>query len=259
MATTSLMAHCGARIVERAELDKIDPPSATPTWAPVKHSVLLDTVGQAMHAAGFHVRGVKIAVARDDHRLFATLDTSTGLNGGEITLAVAVVNSTDKSLPMKFIAGNRVFCCDNLALRSDLMAPVRRKHSRFGLERFREALSLAVSNLDHFRKAESARIVRFKATEISDLERDAVLLRSYERGIVSPRLLPLVIAESRKPSFDYGCPVNSAFVLEQAFTTVLGRTVVMSNPQRFCALSLSIQELLSESFGASELQLATPA
>src|SRR5947208_3454770 len=102
------------------------------------------------------------------------------------------------------------FCCDNLSLRSDLMAPVRRKHSRFGLERFTEALSLAVTGLDNFKKAESERIKRFQNIEVSDVERDAILLRSYERGIVSHRLLPLVIAEARQPSFDYGCPVNSA-------------------------------------------------
>src|SRR4051812_13571056 len=133
MSESRLLAHCGARVIDRAALDLIEPPPATDTWNPIKHSVVLDAVGQAMSAAGFHPRGVTIAVARDSRRLFATIDTATGLSGSDVTLAVAVVNSTDKSLPMKFVAGSRVFCCDNLALRSDLMAPVRRKHTRFGL------------------------------------------------------------------------------------------------------------------------------
>ena len=246
MSTSTLIAHCGARILDRAALDLIEPPEETASWKPIKHSVVIDRVADAMRAANFNPTGMKFAVARDNHPLFATIDTTTGLYGAEVTLAVAVVNSTDKSLPMKFVAGSRVFCCDNLSLRSDLMEPVRRKHTRNGLTRFTEALQLAVAGLDAFKSAETARIKHYQTKEITNDTRDAILLRSFDRGLISHRLLPKVIAEARKPSFDYGCDVNTLWTLEQAFTTVLGRTLLGSNPQRFTAASLSIQELLSE-------------
>jgi hypothetical protein len=214
---------------------------------PIRHATVLDTVGDAMERAGFPIRSMRMGLSRGDHRLFATIDTATNLNGGTVTLAVAVVNSTDKSLPMKFIAGSRIFCCDNLALRSDLMAPVRRKHTRFGLDRFREALSLAVADLDQFRLAEGARIKRFAETTISDVQADSVLLRCHLQGILSPRLLPKAHEAWVQPAHEEFRP-RTLWSLENALTTTLA-PVQRSNPQRFTDLSMSVQHLLSEFAG----------
>src|SRR5205823_2581486 len=137
VATSSLITHCGARQVERADLDKIEAPPATGTWFPVKHATVIDTVSQALTAAGFEIKAAKYALSRGDARLFSTMDLGTSLGSG-VNLAVGVRNSTDKSLPLGFIAGSRVFVCDNLAFRSELL--VRRKHTRFGQERFGEAI-----------------------------------------------------------------------------------------------------------------------
>src|SRR6202022_4046804 len=38
VAKSTLIAHCGARIVSRQELDTIDAPAPTKTWFPVRHS-----------------------------------------------------------------------------------------------------------------------------------------------------------------------------------------------------------------------------
>lgn len=247
--SSTLITH-GARTVTREVLDKVEPPSATETWKPIKHAVVLDTVGQTMHRAGFHIRDVKICLARGNHRLFATIDTATNLNSGSVTLAIGVVNSTDRSLPMKFIAGTRVLVCSNLALRSDLMAPVRRKHSKHGLERFTEALSRAVASLDHFKTVEAARIKRFHEADITDVEAESVLLRCFDQGILSPRLLPHAIKEWREPTFEEFQP-RTLWSLENALTTTLA-PVQRSNPQRFCALSLSLQGLLSQVAGLDQ-------
>ena len=201
MADSRLVLHCGAREVTREELDTIQPPLPTRTWRPIAHATVLEMVSEVMRGSGFTITKVRIGVARDNHRLFATIDTAAQLNCGSVTLAVAVVNSTDKSLPMKFIAGNRTFCCDNLALRSDLMEPVRKKHTTNGLDRFREALGIAVGGLDQFQQAERADIKRFQETEITNTEAESVLLRCFERGVLSHRLLPQAIREWRDPSF----------------------------------------------------------
>jgi hypothetical protein len=246
VSDSTLIVHRGARMVDRAELDRIEAPPATATWVPIRHSVVLDEVVRSLTQAGFAVGTVKLALSRGDHRLFATLDTACELAGG-VTLAVAAVNSTDRSLPMKFVAGDRVFCCDNLALRSDLMAAVARKHSRFGLERFREALLRAVTGLEQFREAEAARIARFMATPLSDVAAESLMLRAFERGVVSHRLLPKLIAQWRTPPFEAFAP-RTLWSLENAHTAVLA-TLARSNPQRFCAVSLQLQALLAEAAG----------
>ena len=128
--------------------------------------------------------------------MFSTMDLSTPLADG-VTLAVGVRNSSDKSFPLGFCAGSRVFVCDNLAFRSELL--VRRKHTRHGNERFREAIAQAVGSLEPFRQSEAIRIERMRVTAISDERAESLLLRCYERRLVSHRLLPQAIRNWRTP------------------------------------------------------------
>src|SRR5437870_4863960 len=104
---SSLMAHCGARLVTRQDLDKIPAPPPTGTWFPVKHGVVVDTVGRALTEGGFQIEKSQFAVSRSDARLFATMDLTAPLASG-VSLAVGIRNSTDKSLPLGFCAGSRV-------------------------------------------------------------------------------------------------------------------------------------------------------
>ncbi|HYT87554.1 MAG TPA: DUF932 domain-containing protein [Gemmataceae bacterium] len=237
--TTSLITHCGARVVTRPELDLVEPPPATATWFPVKHSLVIDTVSQSLQAAGFQVERMKFALSRGDARLFATMDLASALATG-VNLAVGIRNSTDKSLPLGFVAGARVFVCDNMAFRSELL--VTRKHTRNGATRFQEAICQATQALVQFREIESQRIRRFQELELSDVRADSVMLRAYEHEVVSHRLLPQVIKEWRTPSFEEFSG-RTAWSLLNAFTAVLGGRL-KTNPQQFAALTMRLQDLL---------------
>src|SRR5205823_14100843 len=117
-----------------------------------------------------------------------------------VHLAVGVRNSLDKSFPLGFCAGSRVFVCDNLAFRSELL--VNRKHTRNGSTRFSEAICKTVQQLQVFREQEGRRIKRLQHAELSNDQADALLLRAYERKLVSHHYLPRVIHEWRKPTFE---------------------------------------------------------
>ena len=87
---------------------------------------------------------------------------------------------------------------------------------------------------------------------------DAVtlLLRAYERDILSHRLLPRVLADWRKPTHE--AFVNrTLWSLENAFTGVLAQ-VGKSNPQRFCSLTIALQALLAETAVTPEPQFSVP-
>src|SRR5207248_652293 len=114
-----------------------------------------------------------------------------------VSLAVGVRNSCDRSLPIGFAAGARVMTCDNLSFNGEIV--VARKHTRFGGDRFAEAIAKAVSGLAQFREAEGRRIEYFRRTEIPETLAEALILRAYEREIVSHLLLPRVLAHWRKP------------------------------------------------------------
>src|SRR5204862_226914 len=118
-----------------------------------------------------------LAVSRSQHQFFGTIDLDTAIVPG-VSLAVGIRNSTDKSLPIAFCAGNRVVVCDNLAFRSEIT--VARKHTRHGENRFGEAICRAIHSLGAFQSSEAARIERFQETPLSDRAAESLMLRAAE-------------------------------------------------------------------------------
>jgi hypothetical protein len=241
MATSNLLNHCGARIVTPVELDTVKPPPPTQTWYPLAHAHVLGRVKTTLQDSGFTVEREKLALSRGDARFFGTLDLSTVVTPG-ITLAVGIRNSTDKSFPIGFCAGARVFVCDNLAFNSEVV--VSRKHTRFGDQRFSEALSHAVQSLHQFREAEAARITRFRETDISDLHGDGLLLRLWERDILSHRLVPCALRQWREPEFPEFRPRNLWSLYNAATFALADRQ--KSNPTQFAHLTIALGGVLEQ-------------
>lgn len=253
MAESTLITHCGAREVTREDLDLVEAPPPTATWYPVKHAAVVDTVGGALAAAGFVVRSARFALARAGARMFSTFDLGSPLAAG-VTLAVGVRNSTDKSFPLGFCAGSRVFVCDNLAFSSELL--VRRKHTRFGKDRFAEAIAQAVGALDQFREQEAVRIRRLAETAVTDQAAESYMLRAFDAGIVSHLALPRVLAGWREPAHEEFRP-RTGWSLFNAFTTTLlprSRT----SPQHHAALTMRLGALLDPGVAVPALD-APPA
>lgn len=238
--STDLMLHCGARQVTREELDAIEAPPPTETWYPLKHSIVFDAVGQTLQDAGFDLGPVRLAVSRNDARLFATIDLSTPLAAG-VLLAVGIRNSCDKSFPLSFCAGARVFVCDNLAFRSELL--VSRKHTRFGRERFQEAIAGAVQALHQFKVTETARLRRMQEAELSEDTAALYMLQAFDKNLVSHLVLRQALAEWHNPSFEEFRP-RTLFSLLNAFTTAL-RHRRDRNPGEYAMQTMRLQHLLS--------------
>src|SRR5436309_1851129 len=144
MATSTLVLHCGGQEVTVEDLRAVRVPERTRTWAPVSHLRVLETALGSLKDCSYQVQRTRLALAKDGARFFATLDLTDPLVTG-VTLAVGLRNSLDKTFPMGFCAGSRVFCCDNLCFRADLL--IRRKHSPNGAARFADDIARAVMNL----------------------------------------------------------------------------------------------------------------
>ena len=178
-------------------------------------------------------------MSADNARFFGTLDLATPVATG-VSLAVGIRNSVDKSFPLGFCAGNRVFVCDNLAFRSELM--VRRKHTRNGERNFGNAIANAVTALGQFKEMEQERIRLLMQTELRPEIADSLILRAYEKGMLSIHHLPRVIQEWRKPSFEEFQP-RTAWSLLNAFTTVL-KDRAEKNPAQFAVQTIRLNSLL---------------
>jgi hypothetical protein len=199
---------------------------------------VLETVDQS----GFAVEKMRLALSRQGAQFFGTLDLRCPIAEG-VSLAVGIRNSINQTLPLGFVAGSRVFVCDNLAFRSELL--VSRKHTANGRVRFREAIAQAVQGLESFRTAESHRIDLMRAADLTDIEAESLVFRAWERRIVSHRLLPDVIRGWREPGHD-DFRARTAWSLYNAFTGALADRA-RSNPQQHAALTMRLAALLAPS------------
>lgn len=237
--STQLALHKGARLIERHELDVVDPPPPTDTWFPLKHSTVLDRVGSTLFDAGYQIEKQALALTADGQRFFATLDLRTPIMDG-VSLMIGIRNSTDKSMPIGFCAGERVFVCDNMAFSSEVV--IARKHTRFGERRFNDALSRAVLGLSRYQAVAQARIESLRHFDLSEDAANSYLLQSAERGVVGWRLLPKVIEEWRNPKHEEFRP-RTAWSLFNSFTEVF-KDRQRTQPARAAAETIRLQKLL---------------
>jgi hypothetical protein len=248
-----LVLHCGGRQVTREELDAVEAPPATATWYPVRHATVYETVRAALTDSGFVVQRAQFGLSRSDQRMFATLDLTSVLATG-VTLSVGVRNSTDKSFPLGFCAGSRVFVCDNLAFRSDLT--VAKKHTKFGATRFQGEIARAVKTLSAFQRHETERVLALQQHALGDEAAEALMLRSFEGGLVSYRALPAVIREWRSPKHDEFKP-RTAWSLLNAYTTVLAPRA-RANAQEYARQTMRLGGLIDAAAGIRPFVVPEP-
>lgn len=237
---SNLILHAGAQHVSETELLGFLAPPPEGRWYPIAHSRVLQTVKESLGELGYAVQRQDLGVFRDGSRFFGTLDLASTIAPG-VTLAVGVRNSVDKSFPLGFIAGSRVFVCDNLAFRSELL--IRRRHTVNGERDFLKRITGSVAQLRGFVSEESDRIAALFARHLSDEEADSVILRSWERGIITTNDLPKVVHEWRNPSHEEFSP-RTAWSLYNAYTAALnGRA--QSNPQAHAVSTMRVAGLFS--------------
>jgi hypothetical protein len=241
---SDLMLHAGGRLVTLDELKVCKTPQPEGRWHPVAHAQVLDTVTATLTGAGYAVKAQALAVARDGKRFFGTLDLTTPLTpDNTVALAVGIRNSTDKSFPLGFCAGARVFVCDNLAFNAELL--VKRKHTRLAVGRWNTEIVAAVQKLPSFAEAEAARIARLMASELTDDQALAFIVRAMEKHVISVPTVPKVLAEWRTPRCDYGTGERpTAWKLLNCFTTILGRERAVRSPNEYAGQTIRLNALM---------------
>ena len=224
------------------ELQAVPTPAATATHFPIPFARTLDITLSNLRDAGFTPTKQRLALLRNE-RFFATIDLESTLVTG-VNMAVAIRSSHDASLAYGFVAGNRTFCCDNLAMSSDLSVHVKRKHTKNGEECFATAMSKTIrERLPQFQQHEAARIEHMQHTPMSDANAESMLLRLYQdEGILSPRNLPVALKEWREPSF-HDFDERNVWRLYSAITYAIAPRF-QANPQAAAAATIRLGGLL---------------
>lgn len=236
----TLMLHVGAREVPKDYLQTVPVPAAEKRWVPIGHWTFVEAVTESLTAQGFVIKRERYGLSRGDARLFGVLDIGTDITE-QVSLAVGVRSSLDQSFPLGFCAGQRVFVCDNLAFRSELMA--KRKHTRKGMSMFQQDIAACVAKLPEFAQAERRRIACMQLTQITDERAESLILRCYERDILSHRLLPTVLNQWRRPDYQEFEPRTLWSLMNAATYALMDRA--KTNPQVHARQTMALQALLA--------------
>jgi hypothetical protein len=204
---------------------------------------MLATVKRTLAQFSYTIVKQQLGMLRDGTQFFGTLDLEYPISEvAGVTLSCGIRNSINKTLAMGFVAGSRVFVCDNLALRSNLL--VKRKHTLNGSRDFVAQIIAAVGKLSAFAREENSLIDNLRSRELGHAEADSQIVRSFETGVISIRELPLVLQEWRHPSYaDF--EDRTAWSLFNAYTTAL-KPLATSQPGIYTQKVMSLYKLFSD-------------
>ena len=192
---TGLIVHAGGKVVDRNEIDNVPVPHATHTWTPVAHGDVVRMVEQSLTTTGMEVTNSSFALAAGGARMFGVI---TLAGGTDYATVIGVRNSHDKSFPVSFCLGSRVFVCDNLAFSAEVV--VKTKHSRLVLDRLPRLVNEGVARLVDQRGHQHKRIEAYKQVEVKGLAHlHDLTLRSYRAGAIPARAIADVLNEYDSP------------------------------------------------------------
>jgi hypothetical protein len=180
-----LIAHRGAQIVTRAELEAFTPPPGTDTFKPVGHAELVATLTQVMQDRGLHIVREQFAVQKE--KLFGMFDLEWQ-RMEEYGAAVGFRHANDKSMPMQIAVGARVFICDNMSFLGELIHT--RKHTA-KLDLGVELDSAMYRYMQGWRRLVDDINVQ-KDTEIEERRAKTLIYDIFRQKILPLRLFPLV-------------------------------------------------------------------
>ena len=231
MTNGTLCLHAGANVIEMEQLRNVTLPDATPTWTPVAHDALVDSVKGALVASGASIVKEEHALYHGGDRYFGLLHLGENNDGGNTV--VGIRNSHDKTFPAGLSLGNHVFVCDNLSFSGDVV--VARKHTRFIGRDLDRLIYAAVGKLADLRVKQAARFAAYKGRELTDPEAHDLIIRALLAHVVSGEAIAKVVGEWRKPAHEDFAPRN-VWSLFNDFTEVMKGTAPMAAVKRTMTL-----------------------
>lgn len=211
-----LLLHCGAEVVDRRTLSRVETPSCTESWFPIPHDFLLKEVESQLTAHGFGIGETTHSLSHEGKRYFGVLQILRPDDGpGDYSWIVGIRNSHDKTFPASLVMGTRVFVCDNLAFTGEVK--LSRKHTRFAVRDLRFMTSRAVGRLGEQFHREDERIAAYKRQRLTDKAAHDLLIRAVDCRAITPTVLPEVIRYWREPLHEEFRP-RTVWSLLNAFT-----------------------------------------
>lgn len=179
--SATLMAHCGARLVEREQIWHLpQPKSLGRLHQPIAHRTLLESFDGVFNDFGLKVRAEELAVqGNGSERIFGVFKLRgepLGDNLPDRGFAMGFQGSHDQSLSLKIAAGTDVFVCDNLCFHSNMISMSKKQTVYVQLK---HELSKAIATYITQSGALSAQINKAKRTELGPSQAVGLVLDAF--------------------------------------------------------------------------------
>lgn len=218
---TAVLSHCGSQEMNRAQLAMIETPAPQGSrHRPVPHIELVETIDAVLGSNGIEIVNESFSFNEKNTNLFGVMDLvlRNELGGEDFTTSLGFRSSNMQKLPVAFVAGARVFVCDNLMFIGDYQV-LKRKHT-IGLD----LLDEITEGIDRFlgiAHANLSVVSSLKERELTDLEAKEFVFDSFVEKIFPIKLFDDVVAEYWAP-----IPRHEEFAPRTAWSLVNAYTEV---------------------------------
>jgi hypothetical protein len=169
-----LVAHCGARKINRQELKDIPVPEGSRTHQPLSHFEIVEVLEESLSFRYLKIVKDEYAVSQDGMKMFGVMDLNAEFSGCRFSIGLR--NSNDKSMRLALTVGYRVFVCDNMAFSGDF-TPLLHKHTR-NLE-LKDSISIAVDRIHRGFAPLEAQVKRMREIELKDEQVKLIIYSAF--------------------------------------------------------------------------------
>ena len=248
--------------VTMADLSKMKTPPPTATHFPVPHYDIMSEQLDQLDACGYSWKNLEIGVSHETMRCFWILDIENPTVAREWNSVWGGRNSHDKTYSALFLAGTNTWVCSNLQFTGEI--EVSSKHTKHIGSRLKRMVTKGLFELTQFDAINEERIAAYEAfslpeevmhiTEKTEDVKDDIInfvsspfihdfvVKSMDRGVISPSSIKLVLDQWRKPAFAEFQPRN-AWSLSNAYTEAFKK---YSNPHQLFGRGIALTSMMDE-------------
>lgn len=223
----NLILGRSGQMVTRDQLQNYVPPERTATHVPIHHFDLLGLVTKHLRNWHWSITEEKLAV-NDKHSALMLLnirdEMATDSFGGahaEFETTLGFINNNTKLSRLKGYQAVTFYLCMNL--QADGEETLGRKHTKHIMKDLDDSIQLFIAKIRSSQGDRISRLSHYKNTVLSKRDSDHIMMEGVREGILALKWIPKVEEQFNENPDNHPAEPNSAYLLNQAFTRVIGQ------------------------------------
>ena len=244
--------------VTMADLSKMKTPPPTDTHFPLPHYEVLSEQLDQLDACGYTWDNLEIGVSHETMRCFWITDIANPTVARGWNSVWGGRNSHDMMFALLFLAGFGVGVCSNLQFSGEVK--ISSKHTKHIGSRLKRMVTRGLFELTQFDAINEERIAAYEAfplpeeNQVQNLDTPTYVsspfihdfvVKSMDRGVISPSSIKLVLNSWREPGFPE-FETRNAWSLSNAYTEAFKK---YSNPHQLFGRGIALTSMMDELVG----------